>query len=106
MKNIYIIISSFISSFISPIFSLSEITPKLCINCKFFTNSLITDNKHGKCSLFPKMESNIDYFVNGIIEKNVDYYYCSTARSYYDMCGKNGKKYISALDKNDTFPNV
>ena len=74
--------------------------PKLCINCKFFTNSLFTDSKYGKCSLFTKIEeSKADFLVNGIrTRKNkIDYTYCSIARKYDDMCGRNGTKYVDKL---------
>jgi len=102
MKNIFVIICSIII----PVFSLNEITPKLCINCKFFTNSfmnsVVFNNNYGKCSLFKKMESDIDdidYLVTGIKKKS-DFTYCSIARDYDNMCGKEGKKYISKLDNN------
>jgi hypothetical protein len=75
-------------SIILPIISLKPINPKLCINCKYF----ISDNdngKDGKCSFLPKRDEN--YLVNGINEE--DYYYCSTARKYEDMCGEEGKYY-------------
>jgi hypothetical protein len=39
------------------------------------------------------------YFVTGV-EKNIEYYYCSTARDINDMCGKEGKRYISNISKN------
>jgi hypothetical protein len=32
--------------------------------------------------------------VNGIKEKKIDFYYCSTARKYEDICGKEGKFYV------------
>lgn len=96
--NIFVIICSIIL----PVFSFNEITPKFCINCKFFTNSFMTDNIYGKCSLFRKTERNINYFVNGI-DKNIDYYYCSSARNRDDMCGKEGKKYIDKLSTNESF---
>ena len=60
----------------------------------------MSDNKYGKCSLFPEKERDIDYFVTGI-EKNMNLHYCSTARNYDDMCGKEGKKYVNKLDENN-----
>lgn len=81
------------------VLSFNIIKPKLCLNCKHF----ITDNdtgKFGKCSLFTKEEKNNFYeMVNGISEnKNIEYYYCASARNSEDMCGKEGKmhkrKYI------------
>lgn len=91
MKNIFVIICSIIL----PVFSYNEITPKLCVNCKFFTNSFMTNNKYGKCTLFPKTEKDFYYFVNGIETKHINFYYCSIARKYDDMCGIEGKKYIN-----------
>lgn len=59
MKYIFLIISYFIL----PVFSFKEITPKLCINCKFFINSISSDNTHGKCSFFPREEeNNVDFW--------------------------------------------
>ena len=89
MKSILLIICSILL----PVFSLNEFSPKICINCKFFKNSVMIDNKFGKCSLYPTTERDDDFFVTGI-DKNVDYYYCSTVRNNDDMCGKEGKRYI------------
>ena len=98
MKNIFVIICSIIIQ----VYSLKEVTPNLCINCKFFMNSFIIGNEYGKCSLFPKMEKDIDYFVTGIKKKN-KYQFCSIARDYDDMCGKEGKKYINKRDNDASF---
>jgi hypothetical protein len=87
MKYIIVIICSILL----PIFSLKKVTPKLCINCKYFINDLSSDPKYGKCSLFPTEVSSMNFFVTGI--NNIDYYYCSTARQYETLCGKEGNKY-------------
>ena len=92
MKNIHIFLV--ICYIVLPVFSFNEITPKFCVNCKFFTNSFMKNNIYGKCSLFPKTEHNIDYLVTGT-DKNIEFYYCSVARSSDNMCGKEGKKYIN-----------
>jgi len=75
-------------------FSLNEIKPKLCINCKYFISDDDT-NKFGKCSLFPKLEeNNISFLVNGDKNiKNIQYFYCSTLRSDNTKCGKEGKMF-------------
>jgi len=95
MKYIFTLLSLLVLQVVS----FNVINPKLCLNCKHF----ITDNdngKFGKCSLFTKKESFDSYMlVNGISENtNIEYYYCATARSTEDMCGKEGKmhkrKYI------------
>ena len=82
-----------ICSIIFPIFSLQVIKPKLCITCQY----LITDNdtdEFAKCSLFPIIENNDVFLVNGVNvnkPKTYSYYFCATSRaSYYDMCGKQG----------------
>ena len=75
--------------------SLKEITPKLCVNCKFFI-SLEGRNEYGRCSLFKKQGMDVDY----LIPWKDDFLYCLTARSYEDMCGKEGKKYVNKLDNN------
>jgi hypothetical protein len=88
MKNSFVILCSYLL----PILSLDIVTPKFCVHCKFFRNNFMGDNKFGKCSLFPVKEGSIHYFVTGI-EKDADFNFCSTARKYDDMCGKDGKKY-------------
>jgi hypothetical protein len=65
--------------------------PRLCIDCKFFRKNFLTDSGYGKCSLFVR-ENRIDnYLVNGNkkIPEN-DYYFCSTARDFDSLCGKEG----------------
>ena len=89
-------------SILLSVFSLNP-TPKFCINCKFFTKSLNSEFKYGKCALFPTIKykevyalfplekHDLQYLVCGI--RNTDYFYCSTARSCDKMCGIEGKKY-------------
>ena len=77
-------------SILLSVFSLNP-TPKFCINCKFFTKSLNSEFKYGKCALFPLEKRDLQYLVCGI--RNTDYFYCSTARSCDKMCGIEGKKY-------------
>jgi len=85
---LYIIFSS-----ILPIFAIIN-TQKLCVNCKFFVKEFMKDNVYGKCALFTKTDKNVNYLVTGIHDNTDEYYYCSTARTYDDMCGEEGKKYI------------
>lgn len=95
----YIII--FLCSIISPIFSLKEIKPKLCINCKYFIEDVEVGkfSKGNKCLLFPKDDGNNIYsLVHGIEEYN-GYFYCATARSRESMCGNEGKKYKKKYTK-------
>lgn len=90
--------------FILPVFSLKEITPKLCINCKFFINSITHDNTQGKCYLFPKEKNNIIVLVTGIEHDN--YYYCCNARKFDHMCGVEGKMYKNKLSEKERFVNL
>lgn len=90
MKYISIVIYSIILS----LFSASQIKPKLCIDCKFYTKGVFTSSEYGKCLLFPKEKENDYFLVNG--NKNndeVEYYYCSTARNSQRICGEEGKFY-------------
>ena len=95
MKYIIVIICSILL----PIFSLKKVTPKLCINCKYFINDLASGNEYGKCSLFPTEVSGMNFFVTGI--KNIDYYYCLTARQDERLCGKEGNKYKNKPTKKE-----
>lgn len=66
--------------------------PKLCVNCKFFLPA--KNRRFSKCAKFPKKEDNAHYYVTGkIYPENVEYYYCSTARSTYTLCDKEAKMY-------------
>lgn len=71
-----------------------EIEPKLCKNCKFFTKqTILTPNQFGKCMLFTQNKES-DFLVDGIHRINITKYcYCSTARNYDYMCGKDGKSF-------------
>jgi hypothetical protein len=52
---------------------------------------------------------NSKYLVDGVIRDN-DYYACSTARSWSNLCGKEGKKYkkkyIRRFLKNNSTTNL
>ena len=70
------------------------IKPKLCIHCEHFKNSFMTGNKFGKCALFYTKTEDKYYLVDGSEKVSFNnYHYCSTARSFEDMCGKEGKHY-------------
>jgi hypothetical protein len=89
MKYIFFIISTIILSQ----FSACQNTPKLCINCKFYTKDFLSLSEFGKCSLFPREIDNDSFLVNGVANNNIEYIYCSTARKFYHMCGTEGKFY-------------
>ena len=63
----------------------NALTPKLCIHCKHFIGN-------GKCALFSYKEE--DDLVTGKVQE-IQYRYCSTARSSERLCGKKGKYYVS-----------
>lgn len=68
----------------------SRSKPKFCVNCKYFIETTYLNRDNGKCSLFPNESK--DYLVSGL-KKPENYYYCSTARSWDNMCGINGTMY-------------
>jgi hypothetical protein len=73
-----------------PIFSFNE--QRICINCKHFKKDFWSENKFGKCALFPIEKNNKDYLVDGkTIRPNNNNFYCSTARGFDSMCGETGK---------------
>jgi len=73
-----------------PIFSFNE--QRICINCKHFKKDFWSENKFGKCALFPIKKNNKDYLVDGkTIRPNNNNFYCSTARGFDSMCGETGK---------------
>lgn len=74
----------------------NQVTPKLCINCKFYTKDFFTSSEFGKCSSFPAEKENDYFLVNGNNnnnDKEYNYHYCSTARKFDHMCGEEGKFY-------------
>jgi hypothetical protein len=67
-------------------------SPKLCVNCKFYLPA--RNPRFSKCAKFPKKEDNSEYYITGkIYQENVEYYYCSTARSTHKFCDKEAKMY-------------
>lgn len=76
-----------------PIFSQKD--TKICIHCKHFRKDFFSTNKFGKCDLFPisAYDNNKYYFVDGSKDKP-NYYFCSTARHFNEMCGEQGKLFV------------
>lgn len=81
---------------LSPI-SAYKIGTKFCINCKFYKKTFFTDSEFGKCTMFPRKQTNDNYLVNGKNATIEEYYYCSTVREYDNMCGEEGKFYEEKL---------
>jgi hypothetical protein len=66
--------------------------PRLCVNCKHFIKNGSKD-EYGKCKV-NSYKIDDKFLITGIKkESEIDYYYCSTARSSFYLCGKNGRKY-------------
>ena len=62
-------------------------------------------NKFGKCKLFSIPETYTDdyFLIDGIKrDDDIDYQYCSIARKYERLCGKEGKFY----EKNNNINNI
>jgi hypothetical protein len=92
------IIYSIYSIILSP-FLACQIKQKLCIRCKFYTKNFFTSSEFGKCSLFTTENEDTNYLVNGNKNNNdVEYHYCSTARKFHHMCGKEGKFFEKKQD--------
>uniref|UniRef100_A0A6C0E6J8 Uncharacterized protein n=1 Tax=viral metagenome TaxID=1070528 RepID=A0A6C0E6J8_9ZZZZ len=85
---------------------------RFCVDCKYYLHNpeLWKSNKdfNGKCILFPKVETQnqtqfpspsytfdkYEYLVSGeVIEHELDYNECKTARQEESMCGERGKYY-------------
>lgn len=73
------------------ILSLISLSPKLCVNCKYFRGNFFEKN-YGTCSLFPKV-NDVDFFLVTGVKKNkrIEYEYCSIVRKYNPDCGTDGK---------------
>ena len=68
---------------------------KFCKDCRFFKKDFFTETKYGVCSKFP-IEQTDNYLVDGVKALSpIEYSYCSTARTYEKMCGKDGKYFES-----------
>lgn len=68
---------------------LKGLTPKHCINCRYFIDSQ-PESRNGKCSFFPY--KNVNYLVSGK-ESDKEYYFAISARNYEHLCGEEGKHY-------------
>jgi hypothetical protein len=77
---------------------------KFCKDCKYFLPNkflFITNNEFGKCALYNKINKNDEnYLVTGKKKKDIiEYSYCSICRNSENMCGKEGKDFISRCNK-------
>ena len=66
-----------------------------CSNCKYYLpNKYINDIIFSKCLYNPtKLEKVYNLITDELIKDNSDYEYCTTARNYEYLCGKDAKFY-------------
>lgn len=70
--------------------------PKFCVNCKYYILPLHYKASDGRCTLFPLQQG--DFLVSGT-QNPTSFSYCSIARTWEDMCGKNATKYVKKICK-------
>lgn len=78
----------------------TKLKPKFCLNCKYLLRDNNDDTINGKCKKFPYVK-NPKYLVSGD-EKNMEYFFCSTARSHENMCGTDATQYSPMRKKKST----
>ena len=67
---------------------------KLCMNCKYFKKDIFTPSKYAQCKKFLIIDKNVNYLIDGKRkEETKNMYYCSTARSFDNLCGEDGTGY-------------
>jgi hypothetical protein len=67
---------------------------KLCMNCKHFKKDMFTPSKYAQCKKFLIIDKNVNYLIDGKRkEETKNMYYCSTARSFDNLCGEDGTGY-------------
>jgi hypothetical protein len=91
----YILLTIFLFSL--TITNSRKLKPKFCVNCKYYILAPQYKESSGKCTLFPLHNS--DFLVSGT-ENPASFTYCSIARTWEDMCGKNATRYVKKYKKN------
>jgi hypothetical protein len=67
---------------------------KLCMNCKHFKKDIFTSSKYAQCKKYLIIDKNVNYLIDGKRkEETKNMYYCSTARSFDNLCGEDGTGY-------------
>ena len=67
---------------------------KLCMNCKHFKKDIFTPSKYAQCKKFLIIDKNVYYLIDGKRkDETKNMYYCSTARSFDNLCGEDGTGY-------------
>lgn len=70
---------------------------KFCVDCEHYLPH-ISNPTYGRCKAFPRTYSlnkaETAYMVSGVFsEAEVEYFFCSSAREYQNMCGRNATKF-------------
>lgn len=98
----YLIMVSLRSSIVrSALIKSIHTEPKFCYNCKYILHDEWSDKlKYARCQAFPITVDDEFYLVTG--EGGYDEYaYCSTARSWPNMCGPEGLKYVAKEEEEE-----
>lgn len=73
------------------LFLTRSVSLKLCMDCKHFKGSFF-GNQYGKCDVFSEIKEDYNECIDGSVpRKTIEYTYCSTARKFDHLCGKEGK---------------
>jgi hypothetical protein len=72
MNNIHKYLTLILVYFILQYNCLDQISPKFCINCKFFKPQYPLNNEFGKCKLFPIEIEDKSFLVTGLKKKNMN----------------------------------
>lgn len=76
------------------LFSIVSAFDKLCMNCKHFKKDIFTPSKYAQCKKFLIIDKNVYYLIDGKRkDETKNMYYCSTARSFDNLCGEYGTGY-------------
>lgn len=77
--------------FLILLFLTSANSINLCVNCKHFKGSFF-GNQYGTCAKLTKVKDENNEYVDGSFPiKKIENEYCSVARKYDHLCGKEGK---------------
>ena len=81
------------------VLSLTQNKCNSCTKCSYFINDNTFGSKLGKCGLFPNIVNSNFIITNDNYKffEEPDYHYCSVARHFDNMCGKEGKRFKKDL---------
>lgn len=82
--------------------------PKFCVNCEHYLPSERYEPsdplrlEFAKCFAHLRETNDDTYLISGVPKpKGINYQYCSIARSWQNMCGPQGSKYIAKGEQKD-----